>query len=92
MFFNHAIIGLDRVMITAGLYVKFTVELSPEGHPQARNIELNDEREKGLLNKSKLKRQSLHKLDPEKVFIGNVKTFNKQLGYGFIKCDNEVFE
>lgn len=72
--------------------MKFTIELSPEGHPQGRNIELNDDKEKGMLNKSKLKRQSLHKLDPDRYFQGNIKTYNSNLGYGFIKCDDEVFE
>lgn len=76
IFFNRAIFGAPQVT-KAGMKVSFTLDFNERQQPQAHNLRLT-EVEKGL------KPPGLDELETDKVYTGHIRTFNQNLGYGFI--------
>lgn len=59
--------------VQKGDKVRFSVEMNKAGRPQARNVERYND---GAW------------VSPEKSFLGRVKGFREDLGYGFIACED----
>lgn len=85
VFFNRAIEGAAKVV--PGLKVTFNVELNEKGQPQARDIKPS-----GLLKPDRAAPPK------DQIFIGVIRTYNANIGYGFINCqelrelyDHDVF-
>lgn len=79
-FFNQAVEGGTVV----GGRVSFSLEISRDGKPQARQVILEAMPE----HSSKHKQGNAAVVEESKKYTGRVKSFNAQRGFGFIECRN----
>jgi len=69
--------------LTTGSPVRFDVHLGGKGHPQASNLQLDDSQPAAPQSSS----ESTAKPDVELgSFLGVIKSFSQETGYGFISC------